>query len=59
MERIKNPVNWEENENLRQIFKDETKNKLWAENEDDDCGFSEEYVFWLEERLLESNFKNK
>ncbi len=55
MERVKNPDNWEENENLRQDFIDKTKLKLWSEGRDD-AGFSEEYVFWLEERLLESNY---
>lgn len=37
---------------LRQSFIDETKNKLWAENLDNDCGFSEKYVFWLEQKIL-------
>ncbi len=55
MKRIKHPNNWEENENIRKIFIDETKYNLWAESKND-CGFSEEYVFWLEERLLESNY---
>jgi len=46
--------NWEENETLRQEFKDKTSLKLWAEKGDGDCGFSEEYVFWLEEIVLET-----
>lgn len=45
-------MNNEIEEELRQSFIDETKNKLWAENDDNDCGFSEEYVFWLEQKLL-------
>lgn len=56
MKRIKNPCNWEENENIREIFTTETKDKLWSENSDNDCGFSEKYVFWLEEKLLKSSF---
>lgn len=46
--------NWEENETLRQNFKDQTKLKLWAEKGDNDAGFSEEYVFWLEAIILET-----
>jgi hypothetical protein len=45
-------MNNEIEEMLRQSFIDETKNKLWSENGDNDCGFSEEYVFWLEQKLL-------
>lgn len=56
MKRIKNPYNWEENENIREMFTTKTKNKLWSEADDNDANFSEEYVFWLEERLLESSF---
>jgi hypothetical protein len=45
-------MNNEIEEMLRQSFIDETKNKLWSENGDNDCGFAEEYVFWLEQKLL-------
>lgn len=37
---------------LRQKFIDETDQLLWAEAYTNDCGFSEEYVFWLESQLL-------
>jgi hypothetical protein len=47
-----NPNNFELEESIRQIFIDETKNKLWADNNTSDCGFSEEYVFWLEQQLI-------
>ncbi len=56
MKRITDPNNWEENENLRQIFIDETKEKLWENPSEDNYYFSDEYVFWLEEKLLESNY---
>jgi hypothetical protein len=46
------PNNWEQEESIRQIFIDETKEKLWAEGKGD-AGFSEEYVFWLEQKLIE------
>ena len=45
-------MNNEIEEELRQSFIDETKNKLWSESSND-CGFSEEYVFWLEQKFLE------
>ena len=45
-------MNNEIEEILRQSFIDETKNKLWSENGDNDCMFAEEYVFWLEQKLL-------
>jgi len=51
--------NWEENEILRQNFIDVTKNKLWAEKDDGDCGFSEDYVFWLEEIVLKQLQSNQ
>ena len=41
-----------EQENLRQIFKNETADKLWAENINEDVGFSDKYVEWLEKQLL-------
>jgi len=45
-------INFEQEESIRQVFRDETKYKLWAEDGDNDCGFSEEYVFWLEQKLI-------
>jgi hypothetical protein len=45
-------MNNEIEEELRQSFIDETKNKLWSESSND-SGFSEEYVFWLEQKFLE------
>lgn len=56
MKRIKNPCNWEENDNIREIFTTETKDKLWSYKGDNDANFSEDYVFWLEEKLIESSF---
>jgi hypothetical protein len=44
-------MNNEIEEELRQSFKDETKKDLWSDSPND-CGFSEEYVFWLEQKLL-------
>lgn len=56
MKRAINPNNWEENENIRQIFIDSTRKNLWENPTEDNYYFSDEYVYWLEERLLESNF---
>jgi len=39
-------------EDLRQEFVDETKDKLWAEDINEDVGFSDKYVEWLEQQLL-------
>jgi len=39
-------------EQLRQEFIDETKAKLWAEDINEDVGFSDKYVEWLEQQLL-------
>jgi hypothetical protein len=39
-------------ENLRQEFIDETKAKLWAEDINEDVGFSDKYVEWLEAKKL-------
>lgn len=50
--------NWEENEYLRCDFIETTKLNLWSEDGDNDARFSEEYVFWLEELIIESR-KNK
>lgn len=47
--------NWEENENLRCDFIEITGLKLWSEQGDQDAGFTEEYVFWLEERIIWKN----
>lgn len=44
------PNNSEQEESIRQIFIDETKEYLWA-HEKGDCGFSEDYVFWLEKKI--------
>ena len=41
-----------EQENLRQKFIDETKAELWAEDINEDVGFSDKYVEWLEQQLL-------
>jgi predicted transcriptional regulator YheO len=41
-----------EQENLRQQFIDETKAKLWAEDINEDVGFSDKYVEWLEAKQL-------
>ena len=41
-----------EQENLRQEFIDETKAKLWAEDINEDVGFSDKYVEWLEAKQL-------
>lgn len=46
--------NWEENENLRQEFVDKTNLKLWSEELNQEAGFSDEYVFWLEALVLET-----
>lgn len=46
------PNNYEQEESIRQIFINETKEYLWAQDAGD-CGFSEEYVFWLENKLVE------
>jgi hypothetical protein len=45
-------MNNEIEEELRQSFKDETKKDLWSVSPGVDCGFAEEYVFWLEQKLL-------
>lgn len=37
-------------EELREEFKSKTHLKLWAES--DDAGFSDEYVRWLEQKVL-------
>jgi hypothetical protein len=41
-----------EQENLREKFIKETKSKLWAEDINEDVGFSDKYVEWLEKQLL-------
>lgn len=41
-----------EQENLREKFKEETNDKLWAEDFTKDVGFSDKYVEWLEQQLL-------
>lgn len=41
-----------EQENLRKEFIDETKAKLWAEDINEDVGFSDKYVEWLEAKQL-------
>jgi hypothetical protein len=51
--KIHKPDNWEQEESIRQVFIDVTKEKLWAEKDSGDCGFSEEYVYWLEQKLIE------
>ena len=48
-------MNWEIEETLRQKFIDGTKNKLWAEDADNDAGFSEEYVNWLEQIVIKNS----
>jgi len=41
-----------EQENLREKFIKETKSKLWAEDINEDVGFSDKYVEWLEKQLI-------
>ena len=41
-----------EQENLREQFIEETKSKLWAEDINEDVGFSDKYVEWLETKQL-------
>ena len=47
-----------EQENLRQEFIDETKAKLWAEDINEDVGFSDKYVEWLEAKLTLTDVSN-
>lgn len=47
-------MNWEVEETLRQKFIYETKDKLWTEDGDNDAGFSEEYVKWLEQIVIKN-----
>lgn len=51
--------NWEENEYLRQEFIDKTKKKLYENPSEDNYYFSDEYVFWLEAIVLETDYKDK
>lgn len=47
-----NWINMEQEETLRSIFTNKTNEKLWLKNLEVDPGFSEEYVYWLEEIVL-------
>lgn len=41
-----------QNEQLRDKFKDETKKNLWTEDLADSANFSDDYVKWLEFKVL-------
>lgn len=47
-------TNFELEESLRTYFMDKTKHELWTVDGDNDAGFSEEYVFWLEDLVLKN-----
>ena len=50
-------MNEDKQKELRKKFINETKKDLWPVNPKVDCGFSEDYVFWLEDQLLNKVIK--